>query len=47
MVYLSDIKLPQGVEIPARALGKDHDDAIVTAKAGKVAAADEEAAAAE
>jgi large subunit ribosomal protein L25 len=34
------------VEIPALALGKDH-DAIVTAKAGKADAADEEAAAAE
>jgi len=47
VVYLSDIKLPKGVEIPALALGKDHDDAIVTAKAGKADAADEEAAAAE
>ena len=47
VVYLSNIKLPKGVEIPALALGKDHDDAIVTAKAGKADAADEEAAAAE
>jgi len=47
VVYLSDIKLPKGVEIPALALGKDHDDAIVTAKAGKADEADEEAAAAE
>ena len=45
VVYLSDIKLPKGVEIPALALGKDHDDAIVTAKAGKADAADEAAAA--
>ncbi|MCF7749585.1 50S ribosomal protein L25/general stress protein Ctc [Bacillus subtilis subsp. subtilis] len=45
VVYLSDIKLPKGVEIPALAQGKDHDDAIVTAKHGKVDAADEEAAA--
>jgi large subunit ribosomal protein L25 len=44
VVYLSNIKLPKGVEIPALALGKDHDDAIVTAKAGKVDAADEEEA---
>ena len=47
VVYLSNIKLPKGVEIPALALGKDHDDAIVTAKAGKADEADEEAAAAE
>ncbi|MGH8039222.1 MAG: 50S ribosomal protein L25/general stress protein Ctc [Stenotrophomonas sp.] len=47
VVYLSDIKLPKGVEIPALAQGKDHDDAIVTAKHGKVDAADEEAPAAE
>ncbi|OEY99160.1 MULTISPECIES: 50S ribosomal protein L25/general stress protein Ctc [Stenotrophomonas] len=47
VVYLSDIKLPKGVEIPALAQGKDHDDAIVTAKHGKVEAADEEAPAAE
>jgi large subunit ribosomal protein L25 len=45
VVYLSDIKLPKGVEIPALAQGKDHDDAIVTAKHGKVDAADEEPAA--
>lgn len=45
VVYLSDIKLPKGVEIPALALGKDHDDAIVTAKLGKEDAADEAAAA--
>jgi len=47
VVYLSDIKLPKGVEIPALALGKDHDDAIVTAKHGKQDAADAEEAAAE
>ena len=47
IVYLSDIKLPKGVEIPALALGKDHDDAIVTAKHGKEDAADAEAPAAE
>lgn len=32
IVKLSDIKLPEGVEIPALKLGKDHDDAVVTAK---------------
>jgi large subunit ribosomal protein L25 len=47
VIYLSDIKLPKGVEIPALAQGKDHDDAIVTAKHGKGEAADEEAPAAE
>lgn len=45
VIYLSDIKLPKGVEIPALAQGKDHDDAIVTAKHGKVDAADEAPAA--
>ena len=45
VIYLSDIKLPKGVEIPALAQGKDHDDAIVTAKFGKEEAADEAPAA--
>jgi len=45
VIKLSDIKLPKGVTIPALALGKDHDDAIVTAKAGKGEAADEAPAA--
>ena len=35
IIYLSDIKLPAGVEIPSLKLGKDHDDAVVTAKHGK------------
>ncbi|MEN1927222.1 50S ribosomal protein L25/general stress protein Ctc [Luteimonas sp. MJ293] len=35
-LYLSDIKLPEGVEIPQLALGKDHDDAIVTARPARV-----------
>ena len=47
VVYLSNIKLPKGVEIVALAQGKDHDDAIVTAKHGKGEAADEGVAAAE
>src|SRR5690606_32856035 len=50
IIYLSDLKLPKGVEIPALAQGKDHDDAVVTAKHGKEDAADvqeEEAPAAE
>lgn len=45
IVKLSDLKLPKGVEIPALKLGKDHDDAVVTAKAGKEDAADADAAA--
>ena len=45
IIYLSDLKLPQGVEIPQLKLGKDHDDAVVIAKHGRVeAAADDEAA---
>lgn len=35
-LYLSDIQLPEGVEIPQLALGKDHDDAIVTARPARV-----------
>ncbi|WP_313318333.1 50S ribosomal protein L25/general stress protein Ctc [Stenotrophomonas sp.] len=42
IIYLSGLKLPAGVEIPALKLGKGHDDAVVIAK---TAAADEEAAA--
>ena len=33
IMYLSQSKLPAGVEIPALKLGKDHDDAVVIAKA--------------
>ena len=33
IIYLSQIKLPAGVEVPALKLGKDHDDAVVIAKA--------------
>ena len=44
IVYLSDLKLPKGVEIPQLKLGKDHDDAVVTAKLGRAEpAADAEA----
>jgi large subunit ribosomal protein L25 len=35
IIYLSDIKLPEGVEIPQLKLGKDHDDAVVIAKLGR------------
>ena len=44
IVYLSDLKLPKGVEIPQLKLGKDHDDAVVIAKHGREEAAPEEAA---
>ncbi|MGY0560052.1 MULTISPECIES: 50S ribosomal protein L25/general stress protein Ctc [unclassified Luteimonas] len=42
-LYLSDIKLPEGVEIPQLALGKDHDDAIVTARPARVEVEEEPA----
>ncbi|MGH8053206.1 MAG: 50S ribosomal protein L25/general stress protein Ctc [Stenotrophomonas sp.] len=42
VIYLSGLKLPAGVEIPALKLGKGHDDAVVIAKVGT---AEEEAAA--
>src|SRR5688572_22331081 len=32
IVHLSDIKLPEGVEIPELKLGKEHDHAVVTAQ---------------
>jgi large subunit ribosomal protein L25 len=32
IVHLSDVKLPQGVEIPELRLGKEHDAAVVTAQ---------------
>ncbi|NLG59455.1 MAG: 50S ribosomal protein L25/general stress protein Ctc [Gammaproteobacteria bacterium] len=35
-IYLSEIKLPKGVEIPELALGKDYDDAVVTARPARV-----------
>ena len=41
VIYLSGLKLPAGVEIPALKLGKGHDDAVVIAK---TAAAEEAAA---
>ena len=43
IIYLSDLKLPVGVEIPQLKLGKDHDDAVVIAKLGREeVSADEE-----
>ncbi|RPD84345.1 50S ribosomal protein L25/general stress protein Ctc [Luteimonas sp. 100069] len=38
IVHLSQIKLPEGVEIPELALGADHDVAVVVAKHGRVEA---------
>lgn len=35
IIHLSDIKLPAGVEIPELKLGKEHDDAVVTAHEGR------------
>ncbi len=32
IVHISDIKLPQGVEVPELRLGKEHDAAVVTAQ---------------
>ena len=37
IVYLSGLKLPAGVEIPALKLGKSHDDAVVIAKTADAA----------
>jgi len=42
-IYLSEIKLPEGVEIPQLALGKDHDDAVVTARPARVEVEEEPA----
>ncbi|WP_202840656.1 50S ribosomal protein L25/general stress protein Ctc [Luteimonas saliphila] len=40
-VHLSDLKLPEGVEIPELKLGKEHDVAVVVARHARVEAADE------
>ena len=45
IVHLSDIKLPSGVEIPELKLGKEHDVAVVIAKAARTADEDETPAA--
>ncbi|HRN62675.1 MAG TPA: 50S ribosomal protein L25/general stress protein Ctc [Luteimonas sp.] len=42
IVHLSDLKLPEGVEIPELKLGKEHDVAVVVAKHGRVEAAEAE-----
>lgn len=36
IIHLSELKLPKGVEIPELKLGKEHDVAVVVAKAGRV-----------
>ena len=46
MLYLSDIKLPEGVEIPMLAQGEENDHAIVSIHVIKAAPVEEEAAAA-
>ena len=44
IIYLSNLKLPKGVEIPQLKLGKDHDDAVVIAKHGREEPAADESA---
>jgi len=44
MLHLSDITLPEGVEIPELALGPEHDQAVVSIHVIKVAAVEEEVA---
>ena len=41
IVHLSSLKLPKGVEIPELKLGKEHDVAVVVAKAGRVEVTDD------
>lgn len=40
-VHLSDVKLPEGVEIPELKLGKEHDVAVVIARQSKAGESDE------
>ena len=47
IIHLSDLKLPEGVELPELKLGKEHDVAVVIAKHGKEEAEDTEAVVAE
>lgn len=44
MLYLSDLKVPEGVEIPALAQGEEHDHAIVSVHVAKTADVEEGAA---
>ena len=43
MLYLSDIKVPEGVELIELTYGEEHDDAIVSIHVHKAAAVEEEA----
>jgi large subunit ribosomal protein L25 len=43
MLYLSDIKIPEGVELPGLAQGEEHDHAIVSVHMIKSASVEEEA----
>ena len=45
VIHLSDLKLPNGVEIPELKLGKEHDVAVVIAKYGQEEAEEVDAAA--
>ena len=45
IIHLSDLTLPEGVELPELKLGKEHDVAVVIAKHGKEDVEEEEAAA--
>ncbi len=47
MLYLSDIKVPEGVELPELGHGAEYDHAIVSIQAHKAGAVEEEEAAAE
>jgi len=44
-IHLSQVKLPQGVEVPELKLGADHDVAVVVARMGRVEETTDEAAA--
>ncbi|MEJ2317344.1 MAG: 50S ribosomal protein L25/general stress protein Ctc [Gammaproteobacteria bacterium] len=41
-IHLSELSLPEGVEIPVLALGEDYDSAVVTIVASRAAKSDEE-----
>jgi large subunit ribosomal protein L25 len=41
-IHLSELGLPKGVEIPALALGEDHDSAVVTILASRASKSEEE-----
>jgi large subunit ribosomal protein L25 len=41
-IHLSEIQLPDGVEIPALALGEDYDSAVITILASRASKSEEE-----